>query len=277
MKNKLRLKATLRQRGNFRAEGNEIMLYGVIGSYYDDLDGKKVVDAIKAMKGDISVRVNSPGGDVFDGIAIANALREHDGKVTVHVDALAASIASIIAMAGSEIVMCDGSFLMIHNPWTVAMGDASEFRKSAAILDKVAESMADIYAKKTGMERKDVFSLMDAETWFTAEEAVAAKFADFAGEAPSEEETALAALAEFDLSVFDRVPESLKIAAKANKPQTVRELEKVLHNIGFSRAEAKAVASAGLAALERRDAGSDEDSARLLAALENRKKAMQGV
>lgn len=277
MKNKLRLKATLRQRGNFRAEGNEIMLYGVIGSYYDDLYGKKVVNAIKAMKGDISVRVNSPGGDVFDGMAIANALREHDGKVTVHVDALAASIASIIAMAGSEIIMHDESFLMIHNPWTVATGDASELRKSAAILDKVAESMADIYAKKTGMERKDVFSLMDAETWFTAEEAVAAKFADFAGEAPSEEETALAALAEFDLSVFDRVPESLKIAAKANKPQTVRELEKVLHNIGFSRAEAKAVASAGLAALERRDAGLEEDSARLLAALENRKKAMQGV
>jgi len=137
LQNKTRLKTIARQAGTFKAQGNEIMLYGVIGSYWEDLDAQKIVKAIKEMKGDITVKVNSPGGDVFDGIAIMNALKDHSkdgkGKITIVVDALAASIASVIAMAADELVMSEGSYLMIHNPWTIALGDATEVEQIAGV------------------------------------------------------------------------------------------------------------------------------------------------
>lgn len=273
LQNKTRLKTIARQTGTFKAQGNEIMLYGVIGDYWDDLDGQKIVKAIKELKGDITVRLNSPGGDVFDGIAIMNALKDHSkdgkGKVTIIVDALAASIASVIAMAADELIMSEGSYLMIHNPWTIAMGDAAEFEKVAGVLRQIGGSIAKIYAVKTGEEAAILQGMMDAETWIDAEKAVSMGFADKADGIEA------GGVENFDLTVFDNVPEPLRAAAKLGKPSTVRDLEKVLHNNGYSRAEAKAVASAGFGALNQRDAGAEISSEKLLAALENRDKAFK--
>lgn len=273
LQNKTRLKTIARQAGTFKAQGNEIMLYGVIGSYWEDLDAQKIVKAIKDMKGDITVKVNSPGGDVFDGIAIMNALKDHSkdgkGKVTIIVDALAASIASVIATAGDELIMSEGSYLMIHNPWTIALGDAAEFEQIAGVLRQIGGSIAHIYARKTGKEATEMQTLMDAETWIDAATAIEMGFADKAEGVES------ASVENFDLTVFNNVPEPLRAAAHAGKPSTVRDLERVLHNNGYSRAEAKAVAAAGFGALKQRDAGEEFDSEKLLAALKNRDKAFK--
>lgn len=266
---KQRFKTLARQSGTFKAQGNEIMLYGAIGDYFDELTAQKIVNQIKNMSGDITVRVNSPGGDVFDGIAIMNALKAHSGKVTVVVEALAASIASVIAMAGQELVMLEGSFLMIHNPWCFALGDAEELRQIAGVLDQVGDSLAGIYARKTGKTVDEIKALMSAETWMSAEDAVELGFAD------SLETEKAAEIENFDLSAFNNVPDTLKIAAKAAKPATVRDFERALHNLGFSRAEAKAVASGGFGVLDQRDAETEDNSAKLLAALENRTKMLE--
>lgn len=275
MNNKLRLKALARQKSAVKAQGNELMLYGTIGSYYDELDGKKIVEQIKAMTGNITVRVNSPGGDVFDGIAIMNALKDHGkekGSVTVIVEALAASIASVIAVgAADELIMQEGSYLMVHNPWTIAIGDAKEFEQVAGVLRQLSGTLASIYARKTGKDKDEMQALMDAETWMDAAASLEIGFADKAeGEEPASVEN-------FDLSMFDKVPEELRIAAKGAKPTTIRDFEKILRNAGFSRSEARAVASNGFGALDQREAETEKiDSARLLAALETAKQTLKG-
>jgi len=273
MNNKLRLKTLARQKSEIKAQGNELMLYGAIGSYYDELDGKRIVEQIGAMTGDITVRVNSPGGDVFDGIAIMNALKKHGeekGKVTVVVEALAASIASVIAIgAADELVMSEGSYLMIHNPWTIAIGNAAEFEQVAGVLRQLAGTLAGIYARKSGKTKEEMQVLMDAETWIDSAKALELGFAD---KAEGEE---AASVENFDLSMFNNVPETLRIAAKGTKPTTIRDFEKILRNAGFSRSEARAVASNGFGALNQREADEEIDSAKLLAALETAKKTFK--
>ncbi len=276
MSNKQRLKALARQKSAVKAQGNELLLYGAIGSYYDELDAKKTVEQIKAMTGDITVRVNSPGGDVFDGIAIMNTLKDHGkekGKVTVIIEALAASIASVIAVgAADELIMQEGSYLMVHNPWTIAIGDAAEFEHTAGVLRQLAGTIAGIYARKTGKEKDEMQALMDAETWIDSAQALEFGFADKAeGEEPASVEN-------FDLSMFNKVPEPLRIAAKGIKPTTIRDFEKILRNAGFSRSEARAVASNGFGALDQREAEKEEiDSVKLLAALETAKNTLKGL
>jgi len=269
MNNRLKLKSLVRQKSEVKAQGNELMLYGAIGSYFDEIDGKRTVEQINAMTGDITVRVNSPGGDVFDGIAIMNALKTHGekkGKVTVIVEALAASIASVIAIgAADELIMSEGSYLMIHNPWTIAIGDAEEFEKAAGVLRQLAGTLAEIYARKSGKTKEEMLVLMDAETWIDSAKALELGFAD---KAEGEDQ---ASIENFDLSMFDNVPEPLRIAAKGAKPTTIRDFEKILRNAGFSRSEARAVASGGFGALDQREAEEEMDSAKLLAALETAK------
>jgi len=273
MNNKLRLKTLARQKSEIKAQGNELMLYGAIGSYYDELDGKKIVEQIGAMTGNITVRVNSPGGDVFDGIAIMNALKTHGeqkGKVTVIVEALAASIASVIAVgAADELIMSEGSYLMIHNPWTLAIGDAAEFEHTAGVLRQLAGTLAEIYSRKTGKTKEEIQVLMDAETWIDSAKALELGFADKSEGEDSELNSA------FDLSVFKNVPEDLRIAAKGAKPTTIRDFERILRNAGFSRSEARAVASNGFGALDQWEAEEELDSVRLLAALETAKKTLK--
>lgn len=195
----------------------DVLLYDAIGGW-DGILAKDFVPQLNAIKAaTIHVRVNSPGGDVFEGITIANALKAHPANVVVHIDGLAASIASIIALAGDEVRMAENAFLMIHNPWTFAIGNAADFRKTADTLDTIAGALIDTYVKKTGAPRADVIAWMDEETWLNAEDALAEGFVDAVDSADAEGE---AIAARFDLSVFAKTPAELherraKIAAAA--------------------------------------------------------------
>lgn len=131
----------------------------------------------------ISLHVNSPGGLVFDGQAIYNAIKNHPAEVTSYVDALAASIASVIALAGDKVVMASNALLMIHNPYGGVMGNAAAVRKYADRLDKVTDTIVGIYETKTGKARDEITAAMDAETWFSAQEALDFGFADEIDEA----------------------------------------------------------------------------------------------
>jgi ATP-dependent Clp protease protease subunit len=153
-------------------------IYGIVGDWWDDLEAKDVVNAIRGISAKtINVRIHSEGGSVFAGLAIYNALVEHPAKIVSKIDALAASIASIIAMAG-EVHMPENAFMMIHNPWGLVMGESGDMRKMADVLDKLKGSLVGVYRKKTGAEKDAISDMMDAETWLTAQEAVDQKFAD---------------------------------------------------------------------------------------------------
>jgi ATP-dependent Clp endopeptidase proteolytic subunit ClpP len=168
----------------------EILIYDYIG--WGGVMAKDFVEAI-----------NTPGGDVFDGLAIFNALKAHPAQIAVRIDALAASIGSIIALAGDTIEMADSGFLMIHNPWGLTIGNANEMRTMADLLDKVGGSLEKIYQDKTGMSAKAVRAAMDAETWYTAEEAKAAGFIDSIIEPKKKEEKKDEKMAAaFDLESF---------------------------------------------------------------------------
>lgn len=127
---------------------------------------------------EIEVQINSPGGDVFDGVAIYNALRAHPARITTRVDGLAASIASVIAQAGDHRVMLSGGQMMIHEAWALAFGPAADLREMADLLDKQSEIIASIYAERSGRPAAKFRKMMADETWFTASETVAAGLAD---------------------------------------------------------------------------------------------------
>lgn len=150
-------------------------------------------DELSDGQGDIAVWINSPGGDVFAAAQIYNMLRDYNGKVTVKIDSLAASAASVIAMAGDEILMGPTALMMIHNPMTVAAGSFSEMQKAIDMLDEVKQAIINAYEDKTGMRRGKISSLMDAESWFNAKKAVELGFADGIlfnkSDSPTEEES----------------------------------------------------------------------------------------
>lgn len=136
-------------------------------------------EALKDYAGkDITVWIDSWGGDVFAGAGIYTALMEHKGAVTVKVDGKAVSAASIIAMAGEEILMSPGSIMMIHNPWTITQGEAKDMRKAAEVLDEVKEAIMNAYEIKTGRTREELSALMDEETWMSPKKAISEGFAD---------------------------------------------------------------------------------------------------
>ena len=158
-----------------------IHVYGSIGLdwYGDGIDPTAFVKAVDALDVDqISVMVNSPGGDAFGGIAMANALRRSKAHVTVTVDGLAASAASMVAMGGDELVMGRNSMLMIHDASGLCVGNAADMAETAALLGKLSDSYADAYAEKARSDRESMRALMTAETWLTADEAVTAGLAD---------------------------------------------------------------------------------------------------
>lgn len=128
--------------------------------------------------GDITLWINSPGGDCFAAAQIYNMLMEYPGKITVKIDGLAASAASVIAMAGSRVCMSPVAILMIHNPATVAMGDTEAMKKAIGMLNEVKESIINAYELKSGMDRAKISKMMDSETWLNAKKAVELGFAD---------------------------------------------------------------------------------------------------
>lgn len=166
------------------ADGGEvtIRLYDEIDAYgwwgISASEFAQVVDALPANTSVINLAINSPGGDIFDGVAITNLLRAHKARIRVQVDGLAASIASVIAMAGDELVMAPNSEMMIHDGWSGCRGNADAMRKAAALLDHLSDNISTAYATRAGGTPASWRELMKAETWFSAEEAVAAGLAD---------------------------------------------------------------------------------------------------
>lgn len=154
----------------------EILLYGIVGDPDAGLDAATIVSRIQDSGGDITVRINSAGGLVFDGLAIVSALQQSGRRVVCMIDGVAASMASVIAMVGTEIVMAESALLMIHNPTDGTYGDAADLRAAADRLDMIRDQIAGIYAARTGLSAADLAAMMAAETWLTAPEALAAGF-----------------------------------------------------------------------------------------------------
>lgn len=159
------------------ANATAIYLYDTIGGW-DGVTAKNVVDALAQVRGDVDLHISSGGGDIFEGVAIHNAFKNHSGNVTVYVDGVAASAASFIAMAGDRIVMESNSTMMIHDGWGFCIGNASDMRASADLLDKLSDTIAQMYAKRAGGDASDWRTRMRNETWYTAQEAVDAGLAD---------------------------------------------------------------------------------------------------
>jgi len=161
---------------------NSISIYEQIGVDMwtgEGVTAKRIAAALRSIgEGDVAVNINSPGGDVFEGVAIYNLLRDHPGKVTVRVLGAALSAASIIAMAGDRIEIGRAAFMMVHNVWMVAMGNRHDLRAAAEVLEPMDTALADVYAARTGNDREDMAAMMDKETWFGGSEAVDRGFAD---------------------------------------------------------------------------------------------------
>lgn len=192
----------------------EILIYDGIGADFwgDGVTAERFVQDLKDLGSvsNLTVRLNSGGGDVFDGIAIYEAIARHPAKKTVVVDGLAASIASVIMCAGDEIKIAAAGFVMIHNARSFAMGDARELRRKADLLDSVSGQIASVYMGRTNNKAKKVQEWMDAETWFDADSAIAAGFAD------RKTDEAMKVAASLDVSRFRNMPAALRAAMQTN-------------------------------------------------------------
>ena len=158
-----------------------LYLNGVISEdtwWGDEVTPKMFKEELESGSGNITVWINSPGGDVFAAAQIYNMLMDYKGQVTVKIDGIAASAASVIAMAGGDVFMSPVSMLMIHNPSTIAIGDSEEMLRAKALLDEVKESIINAYELKSGLSRTKLSHLMDAETWMNANKAIELGFAD---------------------------------------------------------------------------------------------------
>lgn len=207
----------------------DVLIYDEIGMW--GVSAKRFVEqfnGITAKK--INLRINSVGGAVFDGFAIYNAVKAHAATVNVFVDGLAASISSVIALAGDTVTIAKNAYMMIHKPWSMAAGDADSLRKEAALLDKLCETIAMTYCEKTGKTLAEMQKCMADETWFDATEAKAFGLADAIGEddgddtEPDADPDDKAALLVKASLKYRNAPESLRrIAASLNKPTPRKE------------------------------------------------------
>jgi ATP-dependent protease ClpP protease subunit len=234
-----------------KADKAEIFIYEEIGEDFWTGGGitaknfQKELAEIKASQ--IDLHINSPGGLVFDGITIFNLLKNHPANVTTYIDGLAASIASVIALAGDKVVMAENALFMIHKASGMVVGTSDDMRDFAGKLDKVNGSISTTYQTKTKKEEAEINDLMAAETWMTATEALDFGFVDeIAGEAD------MAACAKFvpvmAKAGFQHIPGSIQ--AKKEKP-TAREAEKALRDVGFNQRDAKAILAEGIKDVQR--------------------------
>lgn len=203
----------------------DVYIYDEIGSsWWGGVDAKEFVDEIGALQVDtINLYLNSPGGEAWDGIAIMNALKRHPATVDVTVDGLAASIASVIAMAGDSVTMGLGAQMMVHDAWGVVVGNAQDMQETAVALGKLSDSIASTYAHRAGGTVEDWRATMQAETWYTAEEAVTAGLADkldVATKPTSAEEPTAAAMASLSRSVArDGLAAHFRFKGRAEAPK----------------------------------------------------------
>jgi len=210
----------------------EILLYDYIGWPYNEAG-----DFVRALgelrQGKIVIRINSPGGDVFDAHAIHNAIKAHPSKPTTRIESLAASAASYISIAGSERQAYKNTMAMIHEPMTGMWGNQYELREVADILEQISGSMIEMYADNTNVGKRELKDMLKVETWMNAKAMKEKGFIDTIIEAGKPVK------AQFDLSMFANIPEGLSNGA--NEEATEREKEKALRDVGFSQKEAKAI------------------------------------
>lgn len=203
---------------------NVITMFDTIGEDFwtgDGVTAKKVTAQLRAI-GDrpITVQINSAGGDMFEGIAIYNVLREHSQEITVQIIGMAASAASIIAMAGDKIEIGSASFLMIHNAWVLAIGNRHDMAETATFLEPFDAAMRDVYAQRSGMKADDVAKMMDDETWLSGSVAIDKGFADA-------------------LLAADQVTQDEKTRSEDKRVNEVRAMELQLMASGLSRSQAR--------------------------------------
>lgn len=210
---------------NAADDSAEIYIYGDIGGWWDGVQPEEIAKEIADLDvGTLNVHVNSGGGVVFDGMAIYNAFAGHSANVVMHIEGIAASIASVIVMAGDEIRIGESANLMIHKPWSFVMGDAGDMRAEADILDNLEQGIVDIYAARTEQDDETLKKLMSAETWMRGQQAVDEGFADSViPNKKKEKKAAKSAL----LQLYAHTPTDLM--ASDDVPQ-VREFERLLRD-----------------------------------------------
>ncbi|ADO48123.1 peptidase S14 ClpP [[Enterobacter] lignolyticus SCF1] len=222
-----RPKASVKNNSWFRMQASadneaDIYIYDEIG--YWGVTARQFVNDLKAL-GDvthINLHINSPGGDVFDGIAIFNALKHHGAAITVHIDGLAASMASVIAMVGNPVIMPENTMMMIHKPWGFAGGDANDMRDYADLLDKVESVLIPAYADKTGKSTEDIAAMLEDETWMDGAECLALGFADQV--TPSLQ--AMACIHSKRIEEFEKMPNSIRNMVTPPRNTTQRDPQK---------------------------------------------------
>jgi len=241
---------------NAKDDTAEVFIYDAIGMF--GIEAQDFINEFESLDAkNITLRINSPGGDVFDGAAMYNAIESHPARVTARIEGLAASMASVLALAADEIEMAKNAFFMIHDPWSLVIGSASDMRKEADLLDKVGGTIVDTYVARSNLSEPEVRDAMADETWYTAQEAKDAGFIDKIIESGG-------AKASFDLTVFSHTPDSLQ-ASREPAEITERDTEKALRDAGFSRSQAKAVVRGGFKAIDQREADDREDDAAIAA------------
>lgn len=197
---------------NANGKKAEVFIYEDIGEgWFGGLSAKRFADDIKALGkvDEIKVMINSNGGSVFEGVAIYNTLVKNQARIVVEIDGIAASIASVIAMAGDEVRMAENAFMMIHDPWIVTGGTADELRDTADTMDKVRDTLLNTYMKRSSAEEQTISEMMSAETWLTATEAHDIGLVDSISERVD-----MAAFAIHDFSTFKNAPKDLQETAK---------------------------------------------------------------
>jgi ATP-dependent Clp endopeptidase proteolytic subunit ClpP len=239
------------------AKKAEIWIYDMIGKDFWTGDGVTAKDFQKELAAinasEIDLHINSPGGEVFEGVTIYNLLKQHPANITTFIDGIAASIASVIALAGNKITMAENALFMMHNPSGLVMGTSEDMRSMAEILDKVRGTMISPYASKSGKTEDEISTMLDAETWMNADEAMEAGFIDeITGKMD------LAACAKFvpvmAKAGFKNVPDSIQ---ENKKDPNERDLEKALRDAGCSRSQAKEILAKGFIVPIVRDAQPD--------------------
>lgn len=231
---------------------NTISILDVIGQDWwgEGVTSKRIAAALRQIgKQDVIVSINSPGGDYFEGLAIYNMLRDHPAKVTVKVLGIAASAASVIAMAGDEVQIARAGFLMIHNTWVIAMGDRHALRDVADWLQPFDQTAVDIYAARTGIDPKELGKMLDKETWIGGADAVETGFAD-------------------SLLSSDEVTAKAKNETETRELHALRELETYLAMANCSRSK-RADLVAALKGGQRDAAATSQRDAAVVAGVED--------
>lgn len=209
---------------------DEIGFWGVTAS-----DFRAALDTVKTPN--LLLKINSPGGDVFDGIAMYNDLVSHPANVTVEITGVAASAASIVAMGGDTVKMAKNGFLMIHNAWGLAIGNKADMEKFAGVLAQIDGALVNTYADKTGMDAAEIAAMMDAETWLDLTAATEKGFVSGSVDGDAK--------AAFDLSVYGKAPAALSRAPDGEMPKTKRDAERwLMQDAGLTRSQARSLMAA---------------------------------